>query len=178
MRSVTPIGFKFATLLGMLAVAVNSVSAQEMNAEQISCKLDPTCPKPGIRDLRGLKVLNDPIANPPNAATFHVTFAYDSAELTSDAMITLDQAGFALADPKLSTYRFTIAGHTDAKGSQEYNRFLSERRATSVRDYLVKQHRVPLSRLAVIGYGKLHLIDPDRPEDPVNRRVQLITNVR
>ena len=56
-----------------------------------------------------------------------------SAELQQDAQITLQQLGTALKDPSLAKYSFTIAGHTDAKGSPEYNQKLSERRAEAVR---------------------------------------------
>jgi outer membrane protein OmpA-like peptidoglycan-associated protein len=45
-----------------------------------------------------------------------------------------------------------------------------------VRSYLIAQFGIAAERLAAKGYGKSQLLDPDRPEDGVNRRVQVINN--
>jgi outer membrane protein OmpA-like peptidoglycan-associated protein len=82
-----------------------------------------------------------------------VNFAYDSADLTSDARITLDRLGAALRDGRLDGFSFMIAGHTDAKGAVEYNQSLSERRAEAVRRYLVAQFGIGADRLQAKGYG-------------------------
>lgn len=47
-----------------------------------------------------------------------------------------------------------ISGHTDATASAPYNQRLSERRAQSVRDYIVKNFNIDPKRLAAKGYGK------------------------
>jgi outer membrane protein OmpA-like peptidoglycan-associated protein len=86
----------------------------------------------------------------------------------------LKRLGAALKDPRLKGYRFKIAGHTDAKGSAEYNQKLSERRVASVRNYLVFQYDLEISRIEVEGFGKTQLLDPSQPEDGINRRVQVI----
>src|SRR5262249_54173329 len=104
----------------------------------------------------------------------YVNFEFNSAELTSDARITLDQLGTALRDPKLATFSFVIAGHTDAVGGDEFNQKLSERRAEAVRNYMITQYSIAANRLSAKGYGKSQLLDPERPEDGVNRRVQII----
>ena len=62
----------------------------------------------------------------------------------------------------------------DAKGSAEYNQKLSERRADVVRRYLIAQFGIDKSRLTAKGFGKAQLLDPARPEDGVNRRVQVL----
>ena len=49
-----------------------------------------------------------------------------------------------------------IAGYTSASGTEEYNQKLSERRATSVREYLVSEGLIESSRLSTIGYGETH----------------------
>ena len=110
----------------------------------------------------------------PNSVNIYINFAYNSADLTSDARITLDGLGTALRDPKLEAFSFAIAGHTDAKGGAGFNQKLSERRAEAVRNYLITQSGVTAGRLAAKGYGKSQLLDPDHPEDGVNRRVQVI----
>ena len=67
-----------------------------------------------------------------------------------------------------------IAGHTDAVGSEQYNQYLSERRAEAVKAYLVERG-VPANRISVIGYGELQ---PRDTNDTVagrrlNRRVEV-----
>ena len=50
---------------------------------------------------------------------------FDSADILPEAKPSLDELGKALTDPKLTGGTFLIAGHTDAKGSDEYNLALS-----------------------------------------------------
>lgn len=68
----------------------------------------------------------------------------------------------------------TVEGHTDSTGKPEYNRKLSERRASAVRDLLAKDG-VPPSRMSVMGYGASDPVaDNSTPEGrQSNRRVQL-----
>jgi outer membrane protein OmpA-like peptidoglycan-associated protein len=65
-----------------------------------------------------------------------------------------------------------IEGHTDATGSDDYNLSLSQRRAASVKQYLISVHGIDAARLEAVGLGKtrpLYAADPFAPE---NRRVQ------
>ena len=103
-----------------------------------------------------------------------VNFAFNSAKIEGDALIILKSLGEALKDTRLSKYRFQIAGHTDAKGSEEYNRRLSEERAKSVRDHLVFFYDIGPDRISSIGYGKSKLALPNDPENALNRRVQIV----
>ena len=80
-----------------------------------------------------------------------VLFAFDSSQLSSDAMATLDrQAAFLNAKP---SYRVKIEGHADERGTREYNLALGERRASATRDYLVARG-VDGSRIRIVSYGK------------------------
>ena len=80
-----------------------------------------------------------------------VFFAFDSANLSTQSEIILDkQIGFMKEYPNLS---FVIEGHCDKKGTIEYNLALGERRANSVKEYLV-QHGINPGRLTVISFGK------------------------
>lgn len=102
-----------------------------------------------------------------------VNFEYNSAQLTADARIMLDNLGHALTDPALKNSRFLLGGHTDAKGADAYNMLLSKKRAQAVADYLQKQYGVEAQRLKVEGYGRTRLLDPANPEAAINRRVQV-----
>lgn len=164
-----------ALLLG--ANGPHPAHAEDLTAEQIRCRLDPACVKPGFRSSpfgrRGVEM--EPGAGiSSHSVDFHITFAYDSAELLPDSLIILDRLGKALADASLRSSTFRIAGHTDARGSDEYNLALSERRAHSVAKYLVSTFGIDRTRLDVKGLGKRQLFDPTRPDDMVNRRVQVI----
>ncbi len=80
-----------------------------------------------------------------------VFFDYDSAELTDDARSTLaKQAEWLMHYPRV---KVSLEGHCDERGTREYNLALGERRASSVKNYLVALG-VPASRLSTISYGK------------------------
>lgn len=105
-----------------------------------------------------------------------VNFPTGSADLTPEAMATLDQLGRALSSSELASYRFRIEGHTDTVGSREYNRNLSERRAEAVVSYIVTKYGVQSSRLQAVGMGEEGLLvaTPDQTPEPLNRRVQVV----
>lgn len=102
-----------------------------------------------------------------------VHFKFDSAQLTQPAQSRLNNVGAALhAAPDVT---FSIAGHTDAIGSNAYNQRLSERRAQSVKTYLVG-HGINDNRItAVTGYGETRPVATNAtPEGRAqNRRVEL-----
>jgi outer membrane protein OmpA-like peptidoglycan-associated protein len=82
--------------------------------------------------------------------------------------------GRALANPELKGSTFIVAGHTDAAGSDSYNQDLSERRADSIKRYLVEKSGIAAADLVTVGYGKTRLKDPANPLAEVNRRVQVV----
>jgi outer membrane protein OmpA-like peptidoglycan-associated protein len=157
-----------------LFLCASAALAAEARTEDIICGLDPTCTRSLSRDFRGITATGGPNGSAPLSVNLYVNFAYNSAELTSDARITLDRLGYALIDDRLKSFTFMIEGHTDAKGNADYNQKLSERRAEAVRQYLVAQFAIDQSRLRALGFGKARLFDASRPEDGVNRRVQVL----
>jgi len=110
------------------------------------------------------------------AVNLTVNFAAGSADLTPDAIHTLDALGQALSSKDLAGYRFRIEGHTDTVGSQEYNHALSERRAEAVVNYVAKKFGVDPSKLQAVGMGEDGLLvqTPPQTPEPRNRRVQVI----
>jgi outer membrane protein OmpA-like peptidoglycan-associated protein len=166
----------FALLAGEWLTPAPTSAQEALSPNAIECALDPNCPKPQ-QHKRGLQrgvTVEGNSAEQPLSVNLYVNFDYNSADLTSDARITLDQLGNALRDPRLGAFSFVIAGHTDAKGGAEFNQKLSEQRAEAVRNYLIAQFGIAAERLTATGYGKSQLLDPDHPEDGVNRRVQVI----
>jgi outer membrane protein OmpA-like peptidoglycan-associated protein len=117
-------------------------------------------------------------AAPPAAPSVNlsVTFATGSAELTPQAIRTLDELGRALASQDLAGFRFRVEGHTDTVGTAALNQSLSERRAAAVVQYLVTKHGIAPSRLEAIGLGESQPLVPTGPQvnEPRNRRVQVV----
>ena len=105
-----------------------------------------------------------------------VDFANGSAELTPQAMATLDQLGKALASNDLASYRFRVEGHTDTVGSASYNQSLSQQRAEAVVNYIETKYGVPSTRLEAVGMGEKGLVvqTPPQTPEPRNRRVEVI----
>jgi peptidoglycan-associated lipoprotein len=86
-----------------------------------------------------------------NVITQLIYFDYNKADLTDQDKATLDAKIPVLnANPGL---RIRVAGNCDARGSDEYNLALGQRRASAAKRYLV-DHGVDASRIDVISYGK------------------------
>ena len=114
------------------------------------------------------------IAKAKPSIDLEIYFDYDSAEITPKAIPTLVALGTALRNQQLQGAVFVLGGHTDAKGSDEYNRHLSERRAESVKYFLTQKFGLPAGSLIAIGYGEEQLKNPHDPYAPENRRVQIV----
>jgi outer membrane protein OmpA-like peptidoglycan-associated protein len=103
-----------------------------------------------------------------------VTFALNSASLAPTAIQTLRKVGAALKSEELADTSFLIAGHTDARGTPDYNQKLSEERARTVKSFLSENFQVSLERLLAVGYGQEQLKNPNDPLADENRRVKII----
>lgn len=103
-----------------------------------------------------------------------VYFDFDSARISGEATPQLVQLGLALRDDSLKGSTFLLSGHTDAVGRDAYNQRLSEERAWSVRDFLVKSFNIDPDRLIAVGYGEEQLKNAAYPAAAENRRVQIV----
>ncbi len=101
-----------------------------------------------------------------------INFAYNSANVQPQFRATLNKVASVLADYN-QTY-VDVYGHTDSSGSDAYNQDLSERRATSVADYL-SSHGVQPARIATRGFGETQPIESNETESgrAANRRVEI-----
>jgi peptidoglycan-associated lipoprotein len=100
-----------------------------------------------------------------------VYFDFDSFAIRSDAKPTLMANGKAIQDNSKWGV-VTCEGHTDERGSEEYNLALGERRANSVKRYLLDLG-VPANRLATVSFGeaKPRAMGHDESAWRYNRRV-------
>jgi outer membrane protein OmpA-like peptidoglycan-associated protein len=108
------------------------------------------------------------------AIDLEVYFDFNSAVITVDALPQLHELGAALSDPKLKGARISIGGHTDGVGGDAFNRKLSERRAASIKRYLVEGFKLPAANLRAVGYGKQRLKNKGDMFSPENRRVEIV----
>lgn len=103
-----------------------------------------------------------------------IQFDYNSADIARTSVAAVQALGKALSDPALKGSTFVVAGHTDAVGGEEYNQGLSERRADTIKKYLVQNYGLNGTDLVTVGYGKTKLKDAANGADPINRRVQVV----
>lgn len=102
-----------------------------------------------------------------------VYFTYDSSTLNDSAKQTLSaNAEWINSHPNVTVQ---LEGHTDSRGSNEYNLTLGERRANAVMTYL-QGMGVDGSRMSVISYGeeKLQAVGDSDSDHSKNRRVNFV----
>jgi len=102
----------------------------------------------------------------------NITFDLNQASIKPSFSGTLESVGLVLKEYDKTIIQ--IEGHTDSSGSDSYNQLLSEKRAASVRDFLLNQGIEP-SRTRAVGYGERY---PVASNDTAagreqNRRVEL-----
>jgi peptidoglycan-associated lipoprotein len=98
-------------------------------------------------------------------------FAFDSSALTDEARMSIDAHIAAMMG---NDHSIRLEGHTDERGTREYNLALGERRANAVRDYMVA-NGVPSYRIETISYGEENPVAFGSGESnwQQNRRVEL-----
>lgn len=107
-----------------------------------------------------------------------VYFAFDKSDLTDYAKATLDNAAGTINSlvTKHPTLKVDVSGHTDWVGTDGYNQGLSERRAGTVKDYLVRKG-VDASRISTYAYGESRPVAPNETDEgrALNRRAEIRT---
>ncbi len=116
----------------------------------------------------------DTIASSRPKIDLEINFDFNSASISQSSMSAVQHLGEALTDPQLKGSTFIVSGHTDGVGSDAFNQDLSERRADTIKHYLVDHFHIAASDLVTVGYGKTRLKDAANPDDPINRRVQVV----
>lgn len=176
--------------LVMPFILFNSASAQNekvLSGNDIteSALIQALTPSPGEKGgaliTRGIRVnrenLPRMVSDSPSktaSAALLITFQTNSAQLTPDAKRKLDVVGQALNSDQLNAYQFSIQGHADPRGDPGFNLKLSQRRAESVRQYLVENKHIGLQRLEAVGKGDKEPLNIANPVAPENRRVTIV----
>jgi OOP family OmpA-OmpF porin len=101
-----------------------------------------------------------------------ILFDLDSSVIGSDYNEQLDMLGDYLQ--KNSDAYVVVAGFADSSGDEEYNLWLSERRASSVKDYLVNKFSIDTERIVTQWFGELNPAANNATDEGrrLNRRVE------
>lgn len=114
------------------------------------------------------------ISETGHIAIYGIYFDTDKDVVKPESKPSIEQIAKLLKDsPDLKLF---IVGHTDNKGSIQYNMDLSHRRATAVRDELVKTYAIDINRLGAVGMGFFGPMTSNKTEAgrAKNRRVELV----
>jgi len=130
---------------------------------------DPTAEKKGCPKAQLVIVTDKEVK-----ITQQIHFEFDKDKIRPESFPIIDAVADVLR--KFPTMKLEIQGHTDNKGSAGYNKNLSQRRATSVRKYLVEKSKIDGTRLTAVGYGMEQPIvaNDTALNRALNRRVQFI----
>lgn len=177
--------------LAFLTAAQAAGPKEDMSARQIIEALNPAETAPRTRSLRNLRIENAPdvppsntdsaneqaggnaVANlPPPSIDFKIHFDLGSSQLQARSIPLLRELATALNSEQLRSSRFAIEGHTDKRGSVQFNKVLSEARARVVKEFLVQQG-VNEGRLEASGLGFEQLFNQADPMAAENRRVRV-----
>ncbi|MEJ2609709.1 MAG: peptidoglycan-associated lipoprotein Pal [Candidatus Thiodiazotropha sp.] len=116
----------------------------------------------------------DPLENPNSMlATRVIYFDYDQSTVRAEYMdIIQAHADYLAANPQAVV---RVEGHTDQKGTREYNLALGENRANAVRSLMMAQG-VSSNQMVVVSYGEERPVALDNTDEALalNRRVELI----
>ena len=102
-----------------------------------------------------------------------IVFKNNSADISDDAKKTLDGIAGQIGNLQVG-YAIEVQGFTDDRGSESFNFSLAERRAQSVRRYLVGKN-IPPHRISVVGVGEGNPVADNKTKDgrDKNRRVEV-----
>lgn len=145
--------------------------ARKLAQEAELCQPPPPPPPPPKPQAKPAPPPPPPLKRIATLGETH--FAFDSYQLKPEGKVILDEAVKVMMQrPDIKLVE--VAGHTDHIGTVAYNQVLSEKRAQSVKDYMVSKG-ISASRLKAVGYGKSRPIATNTTKEgrAKNRRVEL-----
>lgn len=127
---------------------------------------------------KGIKVDSSgcPVAIPEKVSiTLLVEFDFDKAVVKPRYHDDLEKvANFLKAYPKTTA---TLEGHTDSIGTDEYNQKLSQRRAASVKQYLVDMFNIDAARLSAVGFGETQPVASNETAEGRQRNRRVVATI-
>lgn len=132
--------------------------------------------EPVVREVKTARAIADELQKPQARIDLTVNFAFDSDQILDAGHKQLFEIAQALKSPALAGKTIRIEGHTDSKGTDEYNKDLSYRRAVSVVSALGEKYQVNTAGLTMEGYGESQPVESNDSDygRAMNRRVTLV----
>jgi OOP family OmpA-OmpF porin len=156
--SVAPSGTKEVCPGGTTSYMITATGAGGTRTASTTVNVKPPPPKPKVVDRMSL----------------HINFDSNKADIRPADVGELQKAIEFVK--KYPGHNISIEGHTDSVGSDKYNQALSERRASAVKDYLVKKGGADGSRIKTVGHGEAKPIADNKTKKGQfeNRRVEVL----
>ncbi len=116
-----------------------------------------------------------PATVPPRRVNYSAAsmFGFDASAMQAEGRAALDTLSKELVGAQYESIK--VEGHTDRLGSTEYNQALSQRRADSVKDYLVNTAGVPPSKVSTAAMGEAKPVTKAEECKGTTQSAQLIT---
>jgi peptidoglycan-associated lipoprotein len=169
---------KLLPLLGALLLVVGCESAPDDTSNTKATSMAATAPQAGSDSSVSAREMGGPKPGSQEDLAVNVGdrvyFAFDKYDLSPEARAILQKQAVWLR--RYPAVTVSVEGHTDERGTREYNLALGERRATSVRDYLTALGVEP-SRLKTISYGKERPVALGSNEDAWSKNRRAVTVV-
>lgn len=151
MLSFSKLGKVTALALIASTLVVTGCASKKPKSQVVVAPIGSTSYTQGAYDGGALVNNDQDVRNAAANMQAVVHFDYDSDAIRSDAASILDQhVAFLSSNPSA---KVLVAGHTDERGSREYNMSLGERRAVAVRSYLASKG-VNTANIEIISYGE------------------------
>jgi len=147
---------------------ISEASTKADNANQAAGKADKDAQDAQGTAQRGVEEATrvardlDNVDNYQQVKTEAVLFRFNRSDLTTEEKQKLDEIAQSVASMK--HFAIEVMGYTDKTGPSAYNLELSRRRADAVVRYLTEEHKIPLVKIHLLGYGS------DSPAQPNNTR--------
>ena len=174
-KLITPAAFAFLHLTSYGQADV-ILKGNDVNEAML---IEALTPEPKLQS-RSIRITPDGGGSTPvkrASASMLITFQTNSAELTPQAKKMLASLGKAMTSDKLSNFKFSIEGHPDPRGGEQFNLQLSQTRAETVVGFLTENYSIAPGRLQPVGKGQSELVNVAQPFAPENRRVTVKTVV-
>ena len=173
-------------MLSPVMFFTTSCAKKSMQTEQVSTT-QPEVPKASensaekfaqVEDLQEDRLRPETTQNKTEAAFIseNIQFEFDSSALSGQARRILNNNAEYLRTN--SDITVTVEGHCDDRGTETYNDALGQRRADSVKEFLV-EHGINTNRLVAVSYGEKRPIalGKDEASWSKNRRAQIVINL-
>jgi len=168
-----------ALVFFVLAVGLNSCASKKKITEEPvkkeEVKAPPRRPTPPAVVPRTPEKVEEVVPRDLSFATIY--FDFDKSDIRSNQRNAINRNAQLMS--KYRTVRVSIEGHCDERGTEEYNMALGQRRADSIRSYLI-DYGISNSRIRIVSYGEMRPVDSGHNEAAwsQNRRAEIIITTR